>query len=442
MFRLFHIDNNKEKPIFEIKLHEESIINEVPLTDPFVDSNDFLQYEQAFIDYFFDIEQIDLSVSPEIMDAQQKNDTTRIAPNRILWHKCLDDYLSGILMENTKVTLLEKLLYIRFLNSCFFLASPYQFKELSINQITEIKIQCHIFRLIFLHQLYNDSLNVITNKGNNAVIAFINEFERFVDFISEHNFNNYFINDSLRLIVNNYFQGSETEIDHLVIKVTELVAEISNLDFVFKTPKLKERINKNISKLINSFYWPRYTTRKETKKLLNFFSIIDNLNSHYPRLLAAILIGLVPVILTGEINEWAFERLALFNADFHLMNINWFNLFILLSITVFSLTFSYLYLMVEVKNVLGYENETFKKRHKNLFFKGLLYSGLVSLLGHLVFTGKFVGTAVDDNNLAIWPSFMEQVMFMELYIVQVCLSFVLGIILQTVWEDKPITQPL
>lgn len=170
-----------------------------------------------------------------------------------------------------------------------------------------------------------------------------------------------------------------------------------------------------------------------------------------PRLLGGIIVGYLPLLMTGEM--WQF-----------CMNITWLES---LQIIIVSLLACWIYLYVEVNNAIRDKNEAIK-RANSVFLLGCIESlivGLVfcSLFGQIliekvVFVGKNINFTQEyflfhlpkEIHAPILLGILNALGFKNLVhfvyppviLLYFPLALFIGIFVQIIWEDKPITEPL
>jgi hypothetical protein len=170
-----------------------------------------------------------------------------------------------------------------------------------------------------------------------------------------------------------------------------------------------------------------------------------------PRLLGGIIVGYLPLLMTSEM--WEFS-----------MNITWLEF---LQIIIVSLLACWIYLYVEVNNAIRDKNEAFKRANSVLLLGCIesLIVGLVfcSLFGPILIDKvAFRGGSIDFTQkyflfhlpkeidapilfgLLNVPFFknLVHVVYPPVILLYFPLALFIGIFVQIIWEDKPITEPL
>ncbi|HFJ9404082.1 TPA: hypothetical protein ACGW3F_003165 [Bacillus paranthracis] len=431
--------------------------------------------------YFSQKNNVDLSSNDSEKAHQNNIDSQNLNfRKKILYKNILMEYIPKYLVENQNQNIVEMTLLTRFLHSSHILSDFNTGFVTSNIEIINYKLISHVCRL----GIFIKILKILDDKDQNAsltqhfhlinfnqdnfkksvVHAFYNEFERFVDFVENTNFNTYVLNEkeeyicNIRVLIQRFCEELEDSTYNNYIQNKELIEIDGVVDVLLKTfLKTDERLRKQIdvpfnekkisnivTKLINKFYLPRYSV-EEAKKLKNYLTDQEkknlSINLTTPRLIASILIGFVPVILTGEINEWVAALVTGQIGDNHktlgfLGPYPWITTgMVLLLFCMIALLFCYKYIQTEIYNILGYHNKFYKKKVSAIFLRGLCISFWISLIGNITFTFIYNYGNTEMLREAIMTSIF-------LFMIQVSFAFTLGLIIQAVWEDKPLTQPL
>ncbi|MBM4289676.1 MAG: hypothetical protein FJ135_16310 [Deltaproteobacteria bacterium] len=159
---------------------------------------------------------------------------------------------------------------------------------------------------------------------------------------------------------------------------------------------------------------------------------LDRLKFFFPRVIGSIIIGYLPLLFTGE--SW---HVALSEP----WGIN-------LVLPLAALFLSFIYFFMEVKNNLEPGSQEYRKRAGKIF----LYSLGVSLfIGCCLLPLIGVYLPPDANLNAIsgqWPylwiffGWQNFFLFLKILLYNSPLALLIGIFVQILWEDKPVTYPL
>lgn len=148
-----------------------------------------------------------------------------------------------------------------------------------------------------------------------------------------------------------------------------------------------------------------------------------------PRLIAGIIIGYLPIIVGDE--TWKF---AIFSHSF--------TVFIII---IFSFILSFIYLWYEIMNIIGHRNtkEVFK-RTLNVFSKGVIYSFSIGIIILDILNAQFIENM---NNIEVFQNShlhcgLIGIIDPKVLLVFFPLALLIGIFVQIIWEDKPITEPI
>lgn len=144
-----------------------------------------------------------------------------------------------------------------------------------------------------------------------------------------------------------------------------------------------------------------------------------------PRLLAGTLIGYLPILIGSEL--WLF-----------IQNINAFEGFIIVITTT---GFCFYYLFSEVKNVV-IDTRLALMRGLRIFLIGLLESFTLGLIILDLFARAFVHSFENDFELEFVYGLFGGQIYPKILIILFPLALFIGIFVQIIWEDKPITHPL
>ncbi|OZM56246.1 hypothetical protein CIB95_12545 [Lottiidibacillus patelloidae] len=339
----------------------------------------------------------------------------------VKWRKVLSNEVHQFLDENSN-NILGLLLLQRFLQTAHILADPSVVKGISQTDKKDILLFCYLTRLHTL-KLIIDNDRVTSSLRKLVEQAYKIEFIRFADYLYVESFSLYVLPTHFKDVFGRYLGSTQQgESDIELDDVVDLIVKDLQKNYA-----LLNGLDKFVSKIINGFYVPRY----------NLFNAIkrknSNINSLFiPRLTASIIIGFLPILITGEIYDWYVNIFV--GKDTILKNIY----LILFSFLCQGIIFSYL--SVEIKNYLGFLKLS-RVMHIYLFGNfvslGLCWisSSFSSYTLHSFLNG-IVDTKVFyfyGEILGLPPSYI---------LFQSSCSFILGIVLQAVWEDKPITQPL
>lgn len=431
-----HIDSNDQNFQIHINLNKVSnqftevlntLSNSEPETVVYLDEENNSIFLDELFTYFRSIEEIDVDSSEVISTKQHLQDKTWVNQNKISWRNFLKEKLSTTILDSN-LHFIELILTLRFLNSAKILSDPFVVGSISEKERKDIFLSCVANRLYLLRELIKHPKSDELYKEI-FMKSFINEFQRLTNFLEENNLDRYLIPHELEKLVksqyNNYHARQKTvNIDELIEWLTDELMQVKTDIKNNRSSSLKEQdelICDLFSSVVNHFYLPRYALTSVLKKWFSL-SLVDKLNFFAPRLLASVLIGFVPIVLTDEINQWGQ---------------NYLDPVMLIPVSLIPIL-CFLYLFIEIKNVLGYSNLRSIKRVVQTFSLGIFYSYTIAIIGHLFFTSYFnqvskVGFPVYGTDIYIvW----------ELFIFQGSMAFLLGLVLQAVWEDKPITQPL
>ncbi|MDD3581431.1 MAG: hypothetical protein PHW74_10460 [Desulfobacca sp.] len=150
-----------------------------------------------------------------------------------------------------------------------------------------------------------------------------------------------------------------------------------------------------------------------------------------PRLGACIMVGYFPLIITDEV--W--QASALFFAWE-----SWWPPPSVIVIAVLSLGASFVYLLIEVKNKV-IERQLAWRRAINIFLIGLCWSLIIGLV-ILGLVGPAFKSRLDILNSLLWVPGLLGDIPVQVLLLYMPLALLIGIFLQIIWEEKPITEPL
>lgn len=159
---------------------------------------------------------------------------------------------------------------------------------------------------------------------------------------------------------------------------------------------------------------------------------LDRLKLYFPRIIASILIGYLPLMFTAE--SWYVS-----------ISIYWGINFILPLLT---LGVSIFYLLTEVKNNLEYTAPIYRERALTIFWFSLrtsLYLGLLLLPLLAVYLppdAKIGDLSGRYPYFWIFSSCDTFCLFLKMLLFNAPLALLIGIIVQVVWEEKPVSYPL
>jgi len=144
-----------------------------------------------------------------------------------------------------------------------------------------------------------------------------------------------------------------------------------------------------------------------------------------PRLLAGILIGYLPLLFAGEI--WnTIEKIDVFSG------------FIII---ISSLLFCFYYLFNEVKNILSDSRIAFT-RALRIFLIGILESFSLGIIILDLIAKPFIESLDNKLELHFIYGLFGGHIYPKILLIFFPLALFIGIFVQIIWEDKPITHPL
>uniref|UniRef100_UPI00404BA287 hypothetical protein n=1 Tax=Desulfobacca sp. TaxID=2067990 RepID=UPI00404BA287 len=159
---------------------------------------------------------------------------------------------------------------------------------------------------------------------------------------------------------------------------------------------------------------------------------LDGIKLSFPRIIASIIIGYLPLIFTTE--TWYVSIAEAWGVNFLL--------------PILTLSASMFYLFTEVKNNLEYTTEVYRDRARSIFWFSLrvsLYLGmlLLPLIGvYLPAEAKIDELSGGYPYLWIFFSYANFCLFLKMLLFHVPLALFIGIIVQVIWEEKPVSYPL
>lgn len=150
-----------------------------------------------------------------------------------------------------------------------------------------------------------------------------------------------------------------------------------------------------------------------------------------PRLLCSISLGFLVLVVGDEVWEYAATISP----------------WICLSGIITSLIIAYIYLRTEIGNTIGWQDKAKKKivlwRTVKMWGRGILYSFGIGLILMDVLCGRFLKNINVANLLEKgFTAGLFGVIQWKVGLFFSCIAFLIGIFVQVIWEDKPITHPL
>lgn len=159
----------------------------------------------------------------------------------------------------------------------------------------------------------------------------------------------------------------------------------------------------------------------------HFIKICGNrlkIKLYIPRLLAAIIIGYLPLFVAKD--AWVF-------------GMNCPPLVVLVLIPL-CLVFSFVYLFYEVNNNVE-DRKIALERVLKIFYRGIIYSIISGTIIFDLTCGTYMHDCTPEGYNNIYMGFFG-VIDPKILLVFFPLALLIGIFVQIIWEDKPITQPL
>ena len=352
-----------------------------------------------------------------------------------LWREFIEKQLPFLLINNS-LNIISLLLLQRFIQFAHQLAETNFSKRLSSEEKKDIILRCYLYRLIILKRIIDQNYLIFDSKEhdditNNVIDAYKLEGQRLIQYLSDESFSFYSVPDDLQMFFSQILLKPHVTLDDIIDEVLIDFFDVSKSENESKV-KLKEYA----TRVVNDFYLPRYKVFSSVWRF-NKFNKMLLMNLFIPRLLAAITIGFLPLLLTGEIYQWFVVVL--------MQDISWTKWLLFWLSILFCEGIVSLYLLAEIKNYLGFYDI---KRFAYVLLVGNLFSYCISIFG-TIFMGKFfIIDQISNNGISnqelfyFMGEFFSMGFPISLIILQASFSLLLGIIIQAVWEDKPITQPL
>ncbi len=159
---------------------------------------------------------------------------------------------------------------------------------------------------------------------------------------------------------------------------------------------------------------------------------LDRVKLSFPRIIASIIIGYLPLIFTAE--SWYVSITETWGMN--------------LLIPLLTLSASLFYLFTEVKNNLEYTAPIYRERALKLFWfsvrvslsLGLLLLPLIAV--YLPEDAKIGGLSGSYPYLWICSCRQNFYLFLKMLLFHVPVALFIGIIVQIIWEEKPVSYPL
>lgn len=363
----------------------------------------------AIINYFTQDSSLNMNTNSE--EASDQIDTIKRKRSFSECREFLEEN-AGEEIDKSKEDIIQLLLMQKLLQAISLSADPSIVKGLSNTEQKDIKLYCFVLRMYTLNLLFkNHEMGDYQELRENVKKAYIEEFKRFCEYLSEESFYRYILPNYISAFFQRLWNKKELQVDDIVFGTIEEFTKIISFD---------QTLKKYISKVINGFLLPRYNIlgcwklqRLVGTNWIDLFNILL-----LPRLTASIIIGLLPVLLTGELYEWYKSEIL----DDAVAEIVFFSFTFILLIVVLG------YLCIETHNFLGFYSF---KSAGTIFLLGLFMSVIFVLIAH-----PFSCYTLKNGckNITDLPRL--------LLFFQTTASYFLGIVLQAIWEDKPITQPL
>lgn len=150
-----------------------------------------------------------------------------------------------------------------------------------------------------------------------------------------------------------------------------------------------------------------------------------------PRLGACILVGYFPLLITDEI--WcAVPHLTAWRT--------WWPPPPSFAIIVLALMSSFFYLLIEIKNKVQ-DRQTAWRRTVDIFLIGLGWSFIIGLIS-LNLMGPAFKNRLESLHTLLWAPGLGGEIPVQVLLLYMPLALLIGIFLQIIWEEKPITEPL
>lgn len=440
-----------DKNFFKIDLNKEivSLLRDEDLV--FMNPIDFNLMRERPELYEAVINQLVLSefkvYQTDIENFQNGIEKREILTYKTAWLEYLSQGVPNQLIKQNST--LELLLILNFLQAAHQLIDPRISPRVSSKEKKDLLLRCYFNRLIILRELINNNLK--ESNFMESVITKIHqiydlESNRLIQYLSEEDFSGYSPPSDLLKLFSSVFNKNCKNIDDLVDAVifeyfdaTHNKLKKGQKEGSSTSEEDQKLLKENADKIVNQFYLPRYkiwSPYRNLRRVHGWLGLL-NINIIIPRLLAAITIGFLPLLLTGELYQWYY---LMFMKDVDLLNRTVFWLAVIVGELVVSL-----YLYKEIKNYLGFISW---KRFFNIFLIGNLFSFILSFIGSVLMGRHFIIDIINKDNAAtVEPTYILMNLFdkgapLSLILLQSVFSLFLGIIIQAVWEDKPITQPL
>lgn len=185
---------------------------------------------------------------------------------------------------------------------------------------------------------------------------------------------------------------------------------------IFKTPEWQIRLRK-----IRTWFLKRYDrkTAKKIHKNLIEKSWLESLELAPLRLICSILIGFIPLIFDSE--TWTLP-----------LKLNW--LVIIPSVLILT-ALVLIYFMYDCFIAIGGEIDTKNiiKRVFSTFLWGLIFSFIFSIIIYIILSRNFI-----NFEKAIYKDFIP----LRIIALFAVVALFIGILVQTIWEEKAVTEPL
>ncbi|RSK26553.1 hypothetical protein EJF36_06590 [Bacillus sp. HMF5848] len=409
---------NRERPAFLINLSGHNI----------VERNEKLE-EYQYIKYLIEIDNFD-----ENNEQSKKDNIIKLPKFKNEWMEMLTIDFPQILMDNNK-SFFDLLVCQKFFSVSRMLTDE-RIMQISLNESVNISLRTYIYRLYSFIALLNHGDEQNEKFKKQICNAFFKEYQRFIEFIEQTNFDRYILPEDIQSFISKITKKSirEINIDVTIDTIIELsIKSFKKVDIFYKNEL--HAIKQYTRKVIHSFNLPRYDLLGSCMKNFRFgifnISLTQLINSVAPRLIAALIIGLVPFVLTGEIYEWYAQQ--------YLIQKN--STFPIIALSIIFLFITFLYLRTEIRNIIGYDNNKVFKRLLYIFSLGVIYSTILTFL-----TAPFETYYIEKeiSSLGLQPFTFANFRFYsaELELFRISAALLFAVILQMVWEDKPITQPL
>ncbi|NNV06833.1 hypothetical protein [Geobacillus sp. C56-T2] len=375
------------------------------------------------IHYFSEETAFDLEVSENKIEVGKNINSSRF------WDKYKETIETKVKeeLEQCSNDIVRLLLLQKLLQMTHILADPIRVSRISDNERKHLNLFGYFVRMHILHTLLQrEEMRDYDQLRQNIENEYRKEFEHFCEYLSEEAFYRYDLPSYTREVFAAILGKTHFEFDDIVVHILEKYMNYRGPDQMDQSEK------KCISKVINGCLLPRYNVPECLKLVKVTKNRGDRINIHLlPRLLSSILVGFLPVLLTGELYEWYRNVVK----DHIIAQL------IIVLFSVLLLLLAYGYLSLEIKNFLGFWAW---KRARVIFGRGLAWTFLIASL-LIPFSGYMLLGEEEFGKIESFWGFIERLAennMLYLLLFQVALSYFLGIVLQAIWEDKPITQPL